>query len=57
MQEGTILIKGNALDVIGIKMLGGEIIIEGKAGKWIGAAAKGGKITLVDSAHPNLQNK
>lgn len=30
MQEGFILIKGDALDAIGIKMFGSEIIIESK---------------------------
>lgn len=48
--KGTLIIKGDAGECTGIKMVGGEIRIDGNGGRFLGDHMNGGKIVVNGSA-------
>jgi len=50
LQQGKILVRGNAGMHLGAEMRGGEIIVEGNAADWVGAEMHGGRIHVHGNA-------
>ncbi|MFP3909528.1 MAG: formylmethanofuran dehydrogenase subunit C, partial [Archaeoglobaceae archaeon] len=46
-------VSGNAGDILGEKMSGGEIIVEGNAGHWVGDDMSGGVIKIKGEFTPS----
>ncbi|MDE1763805.1 MAG: hypothetical protein KGH88_06140 [Thaumarchaeota archaeon] len=54
LEQGKIVLRGNAGDYIGEAMSGGEIVIEHNAGYYIGYRMSGGHITIQGNTGDNL---